>query len=119
MSARDPHGRRFNCAFDRRAAILQAVDDIRCPHHRGLVRNREHRDLAGQAPDRGHDAGLRFRVQRGGGFVEDQQRRVANQRPGDGDALSLSAGKPRPSLANHRIDALRQCGDEIPRLGAA
>ena len=38
---------------------------------------------------------------------------------GDGDALSLAAGKPRATLADHRVHALRELGDEAPGFGAA
>jgi hypothetical protein len=34
---------------------------------------------------------LRFRVQRRRGLVQEQDRRVLEQRPGDGDALPLAA----------------------------
>ena len=51
-------------------ASFDAIDDIRCLLHRGLMRNREHRDLAGEALQRSNDACLRLRIERGGGLVE-------------------------------------------------
>ena len=53
-------------------------------------------------------------IQRGGGLVEDQQRRVLQQHPGDGNPLLLSAGKLQSPVAHHRIQPLRLTGDEIP-----
>ena len=44
---------------------------------------------------------------------------IADKRTGDGDALSLAAGKPRTPFADHRVHALRQGGDEFPRPGPA
>ena len=42
-----------------------------------------------------------------GGFVEDEDRSVAEDGPGDGDALSLSAGEGRPMLTADASCSLR------------
>ena len=47
-------------------------------------------------------------VERRGRFVEHQDRRVLEQRAGDGDALALAAGEALAELADHRVVALRQ-----------
>ncbi len=49
---------------------------------------------------------LDLRIQRRGGFVEHQDRRVLEQHPGDGDALPLPAGELHAPLADHRLEAL-------------
>ena len=46
-------------------------------------------------------------------FIEDQDRWVGCERPGNGDALPLSAGKVGASLLNHRVVALWQLRDEL------
>jgi hypothetical protein len=43
--------------------------------------------------ERGLDQALGLGVERGGGLVEDQDRRVLQQRTGDGEALALAAGE--------------------------
>src|SRR2546427_3756489 len=50
---------------------------------------------------------LGFGVQRAGGFVEDQDGRVPQDRPGDGQALALAAGKLHAAFADdRRVSAL-------------
>ena len=46
-----------------------------------------------------------------------QDRRIAQQRPGDGQSLSLSAGKVFAALAEDRLISLRQRHDERMRGG--
>ena len=41
------------------------------------------------------------------------------QRPGDGEALALAARQRRAALAEHRVVALRQRGDEVVGVGGA
>src|SRR4051812_46606127 len=41
--------------------------------------------------------------ERAGGFVENQNAWIADQRPGDGDALALSAGQRAAALADYRV----------------
>ncbi len=62
-------------AFHRRQTV--------CDHQRGA---RAHEFLQCRL-----DVAFRFAVQSGGGFIEDQQRRILEQRAGDGDALPLAA----------------------------
>ena len=47
------------------------------------------------------------RVERRRGVVEQQQRRLAHERPGQGDPLALSAAEAHPALADHRVEAGR------------
>ena len=64
------------------------------------------------------DAVLGLDVDARGGVVEDQDARVHDQRAGDGDALTLSAGQRQPALADDRLVAVGQGADERVGLGA-
>ena len=76
------------------------------------------RDDDGGAADHGrfqrllHQA-FGFGVQRTGCLVEQQQRRVFQQRAGDRDALALAAGQAHATLAEERFVAVRQALDEF------
>ena len=45
-----------------------------------------------ERPQQGNDMGLHGDIQRGRGFVEDDELRLEGERPGDGHALALAAG---------------------------
>ena len=57
------------------------------------------------------------RVEPRGRFIEDQDRRVADDGAGDGDALALAAGERHAALADHRVVAFRHPLDEFVRVG--
>ena len=65
------------------------------------------------------DHRLVLRVDRGQSLVQHQDRRVAQQRAGDGDALALAAGKPGAAFADHGLVAIGQGLDEVVRVGGA
>ena len=101
---------------------------------RGDLPALEHDDLVGQGDGRepvgdderrapAHDLGQRAldlllggRVHRRGGVVEDEDARVGQDRPRDGEALALAARDREPALADHRVVAVGQLGDERVRL---
>ena len=56
-------------------------------------------------------------VERRGRLVEDQDRRVADHRPRDADALALAAGERIAALADHRVVAVRHPRDELVGVG--
>ena len=56
---------------------------------------------------------LGFGIERGGGLVEQDDRRVLDQRARDRDALALAAGKLRAALADRRVVAGRKRADEL------
>ena len=58
-----------------------------------------------------------FRIQGGGGFVEDQDARVKVEGTGDRDALPLSARQVHPAFTDPGVIALRELGDEIMGVG--
>ena len=59
-----------------------------------------------------------FRVNIGRGLVQNDDRRVLHNRPGDGNALPLAAGERCTTLTDHSIKAVRQRHDKViaPRL---
>ena len=84
-------------------------DDLVGVAHGGEpVGDHQHGPLLHQAVDRLLHQPLRFGVERAGGLVQDQDRRVAQQRPGDGDPLALAARQPGAPLAQDRVVALRE-----------
>ena len=62
---------------------------------------------------------LAFGIERRGRFVEQQQRRIAQQRAGDRDALALSARKPRAAFAHEGVEPFRQRAQELLGIGVA
>ena len=54
------------------------------------------------------DVALGFRIERRGRLVEQDDRRVLDQRAGDRDALALAAGKLQAVLADRRVVARRE-----------
>ena len=46
---------------------------------------------------------LALQVHLAGGLVEDQDRRIAEDRPGQGNPLPLPAREPAPQLPHHRL----------------
>ncbi len=71
----------------------------------------------GQQSKRRLYPGLVVRVGKGGGLVKDQHRRVFQHRPGNGDALLLSAGEIHTLAADHRMDAAGEFFNNIHALG--
>ena len=59
---------------------------------------------------------LGFGIERGGGFVEQDQRRVLEQRARDRDALALAAGELQPVFPDRRVVSVRERHDEIVRV---
>ena len=60
--------------------------------------------------ERLRDARLGYRIERARRFVENQDRRVFEQRAGDGEALALAAGEEPAALADARFESLPGCG---------
>src|SRR5262245_49106204 len=80
--------REDDVGFDDRFEVVSDDDD-------GLARS--------QASERFEHQLFGRRVEPRGGLIEDQDRRVADDGAGDGDALALAAGKRHAALADHRI----------------
>ena len=62
------------------------------------------------------DLGLGLGIERGGGFVKHEDRRITYKRPRDGQALSLATGERDAALADACVVPPRQCGDELMRV---
>ena len=57
--------------------------------------------------------GLALVVQGRGGLVQEEDLRVPDQRPRDGDPLLLAAGQLGAALPHHRVQAVRQLRDKV------
>ena len=99
------------------AALVHEDDAVGVAHGGEPVRDDEGGAAIAQLVDRQLDALLGFDVERAGRFVEHQDRRILEDRAGDGDALALAAGKLRAALADHRIVARAFRQDEVVRRG--
>src|SRR6266446_551166 len=69
-------------------ALLEHQDANSPPRRGEPVRDDEGRASAGQALQRVEDQSFRFRIQRAGGFVEDEDRRVTQKGAREGEALT-------------------------------
>ena len=65
------------------------------------------------------DQPLALGVERGRGFVEQQHRRIAQQRAGDGDALALAARQARAAFAHEGVEPFGKRAQELCRIGVA
>ncbi len=81
--------------LDRLAGIHHAEPVADVEDQAEVVADEQHRGavLVAEVLDQIDDAGLDRHVERGGGFVEDQERGLRHQRHGDDDALLLAARK--------------------------
>ena len=82
-------------AFDREDAVGECQE-------RWAVRDEDGRPVPDQNPERLADPVLGLQVQCGCGLVEDEDRCVLQERPGDGDPLPLADGELRPALPDDR-----------------
>ena len=69
-----------------------------------------------QRPKRLLNQGLALRVERAGGFVQDEDRRVLENRPRNRHALPLPARELHATLADQRLVTRRQGLDELGRM---
>gem|GEM_PF-2790813 len=69
-----------------------------------------------QILERGADQLFGLGIERGGRLVKDQDRRVFDQRTGDGDPLPLAGRQACSVLAEPRVIGIRQAGDEPVRM---
>src|ERR1043165_354057 len=99
-----------------------ALDDAALLHHQDLVgvhdrrkpvRDDERGVALGDTVELGLYRLLRFRIERRGRFVEDEDARFLEDRPGDRDTLLLPARELEPALADARLVTVRQRADEI------
>ena len=62
------------------------------------------------------DMAFRFRIQRRCRLIKDQNRGVLEQRPGDGEPLSLPTGKHDPVVTDHGIQSLGHTVNKFERM---
>ena len=105
-------------AFDD-TAFIQDEDAVGADDARQPVREDQGRASSRQAVDRLLNHRLVLRVHRGKRFVENEDRRVPQQRTGDRQALALAARQQHAALADHRVVTVRQQRDELVRIGVA
>ena len=72
-----------------------------------------------QFVQRGLHGAFGFGVERAGGFVEDENRRVLQNRAGDGEPLALAAGERHAFFADDGVKTVRLFHDEIVGVGMA
>ena len=101
------------------AAAVEHDDLVGVAHGREPVRDRDRRPPLGEPLERLLHRALGLRVERRGRLVEDEDRRVAQDRPRDRDALLLAAREAVAALADDRVVALGQRGDQLVDLRRA
>ena len=89
-------------------ALLQNDDAIEIAHRRQAVGDGNDGAAAHQAAQRLADQLLGFAIQRRGGLVEQQQRRVLQEGARNRDPLPLPAGQAQPAISHDRVQPLRQ-----------
>ena len=98
--------------------VLIQNQDFVTGHHRGDAVGHDDGGAVGpQLAQPGQNLGFGDRIHRRQGVVQDQDHRMADQRPGDGDALLLAAGEVDPPLAQDRIIAVRQPRNALVDVG--
>ena len=98
-------------------AVCQHQDAVGVDHAGQAVRQ-DQRGAAGHQPvERLLDHRLVLGIHRGQRLVQHQDRRVAQQGAGDGDALALATGEPCAAFADHGLVAVGQRLDEVVRVG--
>ena len=101
----------------RDAALAQHQDAVGVSHRGQAMGDDEAGAVVHQALQRLLHQRLRFAIERAGGLVQDQDSRVLQQRPRDGDALPLPAGEVDSALAQQRFIAIWQGEDELVCIG--
>ena len=98
------------------AALVHHHDTVGALHGGEAVGNDERGAVLHQLFQRGLHQAFAFRVERRGGFVEQQDGAVGEERTGDGDALALTAGQAHAALPQVGVVALRQLAHEFIRV---
>ena len=93
--------------------VLDHENSVRLANGAQMMRDHDARPSFHQPVQRLHHRLLGRWIQSRGGFVENQDRRVADDRARNRDALPLPAGKRGAALAEHRRITLRQLLDEF------
>ncbi len=97
-------------------ARLHHQDAVAGEHGRQPVRDDEGGAVLHQPLERGLYQRLALGVERGRRLVEQEERRLAQDGAGNGDALALAARQRHPTFADRGIELLRQQADELQRM---
>ena len=98
-------------------AVLQHHDGVGVAHGGQAVGDDEHGAALHQLIHALFDEGLGAGIDRAGGLVQDEHRRVGHGGPGDGQQLALALGQAGPVGGDQGIVALGQAADEGIRPG--
>ena len=98
------------------AAAVEHHDAVRVLDGRQPVGDDDGGAPAHQRLERRLHVALRFGIERGGGLVEHQHRRVLQQRARDRQPLALPPGELHPVLADEGRESLRHLADELHRV---
>lgn len=95
-------------------------DDLLCPGHGGQsMGDRHHRTALRHPFDHLAEQLLVHCVELGGCLVEEQHLRFAQERPGDGNALTFATGEFDAALADLRVETRRETRQQILETGIA
>ena len=98
-------------------ALIEHQNLVRHGHRRQLVSDHHQGVPTAQPGECLGDYLLVLGIQGGGGFINQQDGGVLDQRPGNRNALALTARQLRTALTHRRIDALRQTFDQLADPG--
>ena len=79
----------------------------------GLVGDQQRRASGGDVEQVVRECAARVRVEAGGWLVEDEHRRIREQRPGQGEPLPLATGQYRAVRSDWGVPAAGQRGDPV------
>ena len=99
------------------AATVHDHDAVGLEHGGEAMRDHQRGAARHQVFQRVLHGALALGVERGGGFVEQQDRGILQQGAGDGDALLLAAGQARAAFAEFAGEALGQGVEEVVGFG--
>src|ERR1022692_3849921 len=102
----------FVVAAFHHASVFHEEDQVGAADGGEAMRNHKGGSSGEQIGHRSLDELLAFRVEVAGGFVEDQDLRRRENRPGDGEPLLLPAGEFDAALAHERFVLIGKFDDE-------
>ena len=98
-------------------ALVQHNDEVGVAHRRQAMRDHDGGAVGLQQVEGAANGLLVDRVEMRGRLVEDQDRRILEEGARDRDALALAAAEAGAALADRRVEAIRQGGDELAQRG--
>ena len=93
-------------------AVVDDEDLVGVADRREPVRDDQGRPALEGGVEGALDRGLGLGVEVGGGLVEDDDRGLLEQQPGDGEPLPLAAGEPVAAVADHGVEAVGESTDQ-------